>query len=143
MLLSEKLKFPILIHTLALVCTACYINAIQVGEKLSCMKTSVFAWSEAESKYRCLNTGLLWTYLYLRECTRQYLDNSLRLLAVQYTSRILPSFQAVLQKIVESDSIPKIFGQIIIQQKDSTIFCNTAWKLDRIRILYSWIRSYA
>ena len=40
-----------------IVCIAWCLNAIQVGEKLSCMKTSVFARSAAECKYRCLNTG--------------------------------------------------------------------------------------
>ena len=37
--------------------TAWYIHTIQVGSKLSCIQTSVFALSCASCKYRCLPTG--------------------------------------------------------------------------------------
>ena len=52
---------PVFLHSTAILrsylSTAWYIHTIQVGSKLTCIQTSVFALSCASCKYRCLNTG--------------------------------------------------------------------------------------
>ena len=52
---------PVFLHSTAILrsylSTAWYIHTIQVGSKLTCIQTSVFALSCASCKYRCLHTG--------------------------------------------------------------------------------------